>query len=94
MILRTLSTFIVLQLIISYSNVESFSFNNSQFNAERDVSFLLSSRSEAVDDGEIYQYDQKDAVSSSTFDPAKPSTFLIHGFMEDRRVRYRSKLSK
>ena len=79
----------VLKIISFFLNVESFNFN-----AERDVSFLLRVKDKQFNEEDVFQYESRDAIKSSTFDPSKPTTFLIHGFLEDRRNGNHLKLSK
>lgn len=84
LVVRTLAIF---ELLISCLSVQDFA-------GSRDVSFLLRIRNRAFNDEEVFIYNTREAIRESTFDPMKPTTFLIHGFLEDRRSSHHLMLSK
>lgn len=78
---------ILLQLLFGFLEA-------ADFDAERDVIFLLRVRNRTVKNEEVFHYETKNLISNSEFDPSKPTTFLIHGYMEHSRVPHHLKLSK
>jgi hypothetical protein len=84
LIVHTLTVFELLILCISAADFESV----------RDVNFLLRIRNRPFNDEEIFQYNTREAVTGGAFDPTKPTTFLIHGFLEDRKSKHHLMLSK
>lgn len=87
MYLLSIQTLTVLELFLTY-------LDGATFSADKDVNFLLRVKNRPFNDEEIFKYDTRSAVSSSAFDPTKPTTFLIHGFWENRKTKHHLKLSK
>lgn len=87
MYLLSIQTLTVLELFLTY-------LDGATFSADKDVNFLLRVKNRPFNDEEIFQYDTRSAVSSSAFDPTKPTTFLIHGFWENRKTKHHLMLSK
>lgn len=77
--------------ILSFNIVFS---STSAFEAENDISFLLRVRNRPFKEEEVFKFINKSEIKSSAFDPNKPTTFLVHGFMEGRKVKHYLKLSK
>lgn len=80
--------FPILNFILSFLNLDGLSFN-----ATKDVRFLLRVRNRPFKDEEVFQYETLATIEDSAFDPSKPTTLLIHGFLEDRRAQHHLKLS-
>lgn len=72
----------------------SFVSATNSFNPDSDVLFLLRIRDRPFIEEEIFTVQTADKVAGSAFDPKKPTTFVIHGYMEDRKVEHHLKLSK
>lgn len=82
-----LPTLTVLEILFVYLDA-------AEFSAARDVMFLLRIRNKAFDDEEIFRSKTMEEIKGSSFDPAKPTTFLIHGYTEDRKAKHHLLLSK
>lgn len=87
MYFRSIQTFAVLELLLTY-------LDGARFSADKDVNFLLRVKNRPFNDEEIFRYETRSAVSGSTFDPTRPTTFLIHGFWENRKTKHHLMLSK
>lgn len=75
---------VVLESVVTFLYAETF-------NAERDVRFLLRIEHREV---EVFHYATRDTIRESIFDKTKPTTFLVHGFMEDHRIQHHLELSR
>lgn len=64
------------------------------FTPEKDVYFMLRVRNRSFDDDEIFNYENRNAINSSAFDPIKPVTFQIHGFMGSPKMELQKTLSR
>lgn len=82
-----LLTIAVLESVVTFLYAETF-------NAERDVVFLLRVKSRDFQDEEVFRYETRDAIRESSFDSTNPTTFLVHGFMEDRQIPHHLELSR
>lgn len=69
------------------------SLKAQSFVAERDVYFLLRLRNQSFDE-EVFNYRNKEAIKSGAFNATKPTTFQIHGYMGNRRMKIQSMLSE
>lgn len=87
MFLLAIRTLAVLELLLTCAH-------GADFQAQRDVDFLLRIRNRPFDQDEVFQYEKRSALSSSSFDPRKPTTFIVHGFTEDRKNEHHIILSK
>lgn len=83
-------TFLVLDLLLSYHH----GLKAENFVGERDVKFLLRTKGRDFADQEVFQYDKRDEVEKSSFDPSKPTIFVIHGFLEGPEVKHHIMLSQ
>jgi hypothetical protein len=74
----------------------TFTFLNADdyFLGERDVFFLLRIRDRSFINDEVFTLQNAEKVAQSAFDPTKSTTFLIHGYLEDRNVQHHLLLSK
>lgn len=64
------------------------------FDAERDVMFVLWVRDKPSSDEETFKLETRNLIGSSAFDSSKPTTFLVHGFTENRRVKHHLELCR
>lgn len=64
------------------------------FSAEKDVEFLLRVRNWPQKKEEVFRLGTVDGILKSSFNPAKPTSFLIHGFTEDRNAPHYPPLSE
>lgn len=79
--LSGLLTIAVLESVVTFLYVEAF-------NPERDVEFILRMKDQQTDDDQIYSLANREAIKERAFNPGRPTTFLIHGFMEDRNINH------
>lgn len=82
-----LLTIVVLEVVVTFLYAEPF-------DAKRDVNFLLRVKKRELEDEEVSLLETRNDIGASAFDPARPTTFLVHGYTEDRRVRHYSELSR
>ena len=66
----------------------------SNFLAETDVLFLLRVRNRPFKDEEVFTLSNRETLKTSSFDPNKNTTFLIHGYFENRNAKHHLRLSK
>lgn len=81
---------VVIALLVT--NFLSF-LEGKNFSAEKDVEFLLRVRDWPQKNEEIFCLDSAEEILKSSFNSAKPTSFLIHGYTEDRNAPHYSKLS-
>jgi hypothetical protein len=67
---------------------------NPLFTPEKDVFFMLRIRNHAFNDSEAFNFVNREKLQQSDFDPRKPVTFQIHGFMGSPRMELQMVLSK
>lgn len=86
-----LKIFLALGLIVKLTLANIFP---SEFDAEKEVKFLLRLKNKSFNDEAVFDYEGRALVGESLFDKSKPTTFLIHGYMENRRLKHHLDLSK
>jgi hypothetical protein len=64
------------------------------FVPEKDVFFLLRVKNQSFDDGEAFNYQNRESLKSSEFDASKPTVFQVHGFMGGPKMELQTILSK
>jgi hypothetical protein len=68
--------------------------DNFEFDAQRDIIFELRVRNRPFENSEMFTDSSFDDLKMSTFDPKRPTTFLVHGYLEDRKIKSHLLLSK
>lgn len=64
------------------------------FSAEKDVEFLLRVRNWPQKKEEVFCLGSMADILKSSFDAKKPTSFLIHGYTEDKNAKHYSWLSE
>lgn len=64
------------------------------FVAEKDVLFLLRVKNRPFKDEEVFKQRSRSMVENSAFDSSKNTTFVIHGYFENRKAEHYLRLSK
>lgn len=82
---------IIKLLVLSFATI---SVDALDFLAQRDVLFLLRVRNRPFKDEEVFTLSNLETLKNSAFDPNKITTFLIHGYFENRNTKHHLRLSK
>lgn len=71
------------------------SYSADSFAGNRDVLFILRGRDWIQNQEQVMlSFDTRQDIKQSVFDSTKPTTFLIHGFTENHKVRQHIVLSE
>lgn len=74
--------------------LKSSSMGGTEFFPESDIFFLVRSRSQPFNDDGILTLQTKENIAKTSYNTSKPTTFLIHGFVENRRAQLHLLLSR